>query len=135
MDISRSRAIALFPAASPALPADRGGEAGAARFHLQKFAFAAPTICRRPAATAACDTGSCRHRECRPQSISVSLNPCPNTMPEPSNAGLNCSIPHRLGLGPDPADRFPWPASRAQFEHPDGAANRILVDEESPAFA
>ena len=47
-------------------------------------------------------------------------------------AGLIFLIPIALGMGLMGLLAFLWAARSGQFDDPDGAANRILVDEDRP---
>lgn len=47
-------------------------------------------------------------------------------------AGLLFLIPIALGMGLMGLAAFLWAARSGQFDDPDGAANRILVDEDRP---
>ncbi|KCZ55213.1 cbb3-type cytochrome oxidase assembly protein CcoS [Hyphomonas chukchiensis] len=47
-------------------------------------------------------------------------------------AGLIFLIPIALGMGLMGLFAFLWAARSGQFDDPDGAANRILVDEDRP---
>jgi cbb3-type cytochrome oxidase maturation protein len=47
-------------------------------------------------------------------------------------AGLIFLIPIALGMGLMGLVAFLWAARSGQFDDPDGAANRILVDEDHP---
>jgi cbb3-type cytochrome oxidase maturation protein len=47
-------------------------------------------------------------------------------------AGLLFLIPIALGMGLIGLIAFLWAARSGQFDDPDGAANRILVDEDRP---
>jgi|TARA_R110000868_G_scaffold48761_1_gene157893 cbb3-type cytochrome oxidase maturation protein len=47
-------------------------------------------------------------------------------------AGLIFLIPIALGMGLMGLVAFLWAARSGQFDDPDGAANRILVDEDKP---
>jgi cbb3-type cytochrome oxidase maturation protein len=47
-------------------------------------------------------------------------------------AGLIFLIPIALGMGLMGLVAFLWAARSGQFDDPDGAANRILVDEDRP---
>ena len=46
--------------------------------------------------------------------------------------GLIFLIPVALGLGLLGLGAFLWAARSGQFDDPDGAANRILIDEDRP---
>ena len=50
-------------------------------------------------------------------------------------SGLIFLIPIALGMGLIGLFAFLWAARSGQFDDPDGAANRILVDEDRPLQA